>query len=80
MREEIEHVRESKHGARSAKQAIATGLSQGETGGGETATLPGKKVPKATGRKPNLTVGVEVAAQVGSSQFDDSFSHRSGRP
>jgi len=28
VREEIEHVREGKHGARSAKQAIAIGLSK----------------------------------------------------
>jgi len=28
VREEIEHVREGKHGARSSKQAIAIGLSK----------------------------------------------------
>ena len=28
VREEMEHVREGKHGARSAKQAIAIGLSK----------------------------------------------------
>jgi hypothetical protein len=28
VREEIEHIREGKHGARSAKQAIAIGLSK----------------------------------------------------
>ncbi len=32
VREEIEHVREGKHGARSAKQAIAIGLSKARTG------------------------------------------------
>jgi len=37
VREEIEHVREGKHGARSAKQAIAIGLS--------TARRAGVKVP-----------------------------------
>jgi len=33
VREEIEHVRECKHGARSAKQAIAIGLSKARRAG-----------------------------------------------
>ncbi|MCI0415214.1 transcription elongation factor [bacterium] len=33
VREEIHHVREGKHGARSAKQAIAIGLSKARRGG-----------------------------------------------
>jgi hypothetical protein len=33
VKEEIEHVRESKHGARSAKQAIAIGLSKARRAG-----------------------------------------------
>ena len=33
VREEIEHIREGKHGARSAKQAIAIGLSQARRAG-----------------------------------------------
>ena len=32
-REEIEHIREGKHGARSAKQAIAIGLSKARRAG-----------------------------------------------
>ena len=35
VREEIEHVREGKHGARSAKQAIAIGLSKARRAGVE---------------------------------------------
>ena len=38
VREEIHHVREGKHGARSTKQAIAIGLSK--------ARKKGKKVPR----------------------------------
>ena len=38
VREEIEHVREGKHGARSTKQAIAIGLSK--------ARRAGVKLPK----------------------------------
>jgi hypothetical protein len=33
VREEIEHIREGKHGARSAKQAIAVGLSRARRAG-----------------------------------------------
>ena len=41
VREEIEHVREGKHGARSAKQAIAIGLSKARRAG--VALKPPKK-------------------------------------
>ncbi len=40
VREEIEHIREGKHGARSAKQAIAIGLSKARRAG---VTLPAPK-------------------------------------
>jgi hypothetical protein len=43
VREEIHHVREGKHGARSAKQAIAIGLSK--------ARRAGVKIPKKKGSK-----------------------------
>src|ERR1700692_1744532 len=33
VREEMEHIREGKHGARSTKQAIAIGLSKARRGG-----------------------------------------------
>ena len=38
VREEMHHIREGKHGARSTKQAIAIGLSK--------ARKKGKKVPR----------------------------------
>jgi hypothetical protein len=44
VREEIEHVREGKHGARSTKQAIAIGLSKARRAGVELA-------PPETGSK-----------------------------
>jgi hypothetical protein len=57
VREEIEHIREGKHGARSAKQAIAIGLSKarragvplGPPKGGKASTR--KKAAQDTGRK-----------------------------
>jgi hypothetical protein len=55
VREEIEHVREGKHGARSAKQVIAIGLSKARRAGVKLPPPPGKKAPQATGRKPNPT-------------------------
>src|SRR5918993_1852319 len=68
VHEEIEHVREGKHGARSAKQAIAIGLSKarragvklppprkGEASKGtrEQAKRDLKKGRKATKKKPS---------------------------
>lgn len=44
VREEIEHIREGKHGARSAKQAIAIGLSE--------ARRAGVKLPPPTSATP----------------------------
>ena len=48
VREEIEHVREGKHGARSAKQAIAIGLSKARRAGVPLPRKKGIKVPKRT--------------------------------
>ena len=45
VREEIDHVREGKHGARSTKQAIAIGLSKARRAG---VKLPPPKEGKAT--------------------------------
>jgi len=47
VREEIEHVREGKHGARSAKQAIAIGLSKARRAG---VDLPSPKKGTASKR------------------------------
>lgn len=46
VREEIEHVREGKHGARSTKQAIAIGLSKARRAG--VKLRPSKKASKET--------------------------------
>ncbi len=45
VREEIEHIREGKHGARSTKQAIAIGLSKARRAG---VKLPAPKKGKAS--------------------------------
>jgi hypothetical protein len=48
VREEIHHVREGKHGARSTKQAIAIGLSKARRAG---VRLPRKKGIRAPGKQ-----------------------------
>jgi hypothetical protein len=50
VREEIEHVREGKHGARSTKQAIAIGLSKARRAGVDLPP-PGEGTSRATKRK-----------------------------
>ncbi|MGH7936841.1 MAG: DUF6496 domain-containing protein [Chthoniobacterales bacterium] len=50
VREEIEHVRKGKHGARSAKQAIAIGLSKARRAGVKLPP-PGGKTSKQTQKK-----------------------------
>lgn len=49
VHEEIEHIREGKHGAKSAKQAIAIGLSKARRAGVEVGAP--KKASAATKRK-----------------------------
>lgn len=53
VREEIEHVRKGEHGARSAKQIIAIGLSRARRAGVDIPPPPGQKATKATRRKPD---------------------------
>jgi len=58
VREELHHVREGKHGARSAKQAIAIGLSKARRAGVKLATHPGtrdKAEEAKAGHKPSTT-------------------------
>ena len=66
VREEIHHVREGKHGARSTKQAIAIGLSKARRQGvklpppekGEAPAATRRKAAKdvAAGRRPKKSV------------------------
>ena len=59
VREEIEHVREGKHGARSPKQAIAIGLSKARRAG----------VPLEAPAKGKTSTGTRQKAQRDSSFF-----------
>ncbi|HLK17857.1 MAG TPA: DUF6496 domain-containing protein [Bryobacteraceae bacterium] len=51
VREEIEHVREGKHGARSPEQAIAIGLSKARRAGIVVPPAKGKKASAATTKR-----------------------------
>jgi hypothetical protein len=48
VREEIHHVREGKHGARSPEQAIAIGLSKARKAGVKLPPKPGTKAAKTS--------------------------------
>jgi len=51
VREEIEHVRQKKHGARSTKQAIAIGLSKARRAGVKLKAPSAAKASKSTRHK-----------------------------
>jgi hypothetical protein len=58
VREEMDHIREGKHGARSAKQAIAIGLSKARRAGVKLRTRAGtrdKAEEAKAGHKPSST-------------------------
>jgi hypothetical protein len=65
VREEIEHIREGKHGARSTKQAIAIGLSKARRAG---VKLPVPKPGKASARtRKQATRDIRRGKSAGSS-------------
>lgn len=59
VREEMEHIREGKHGARSTKQAIAIGLSKARRSGVPLKPLEEGRTSRRTrqGAKRDLEVG-----------------------
>jgi len=54
VREEIHHIREGKHGARSAKQAIAIGLSKARRAGVKLKQPKASRTSRETRRKAKL--------------------------
>ena len=53
VKEEMDHIREGKHGAKSAKQAIAIGLSKARRAGIPLPNRRGKKAAKKTTHRPS---------------------------
>ncbi|HSP96962.1 MAG TPA: DUF6496 domain-containing protein [Candidatus Dormibacteraeota bacterium] len=73
VREEMHHIREGKHGARSTKQAIAIGLSKARRAGVELPPPAKGTVPEETRR------GAERDAEVGRRRGTTSVSARRSR-
>jgi hypothetical protein len=67
VRQEMDHIREGKHGARSAKQAIAIGLSEARRAGVDVpfsknaspATIKQEKRESAKGKNPTAKVSAK---------------------
>jgi hypothetical protein len=53
VKEEMDHIRKGKHGARNTKQAIAIGLSKARRAGIKLPPNPSGKTEKPTKRKPS---------------------------
>jgi hypothetical protein len=73
VREEMEHIREGKHGARSTKQAIAIGLSKARRAG---VKLPPPKKGKTSERTRR---GAELASRAGQSSHTHKVNPRRSR-
>lgn len=63
VREEMEHIREGKHGARSTKQAIAIGLSKARRAGVKLAPPKKGKTSEATRKKAERDVKAGQSAR-----------------
>ena len=63
VREEMEHIREGKHGARSTKQAIAIGLSKARRAGVKLAAPKGAEVA-VDGEFPNCAANTRICVAV----------------
>jgi len=71
VREEMEHIREGKHGARSTKQAIAIGLSKARRAGVELPPPKEGTVPEKTRRSAERA---QEAAQRGDTSVSSTRS------
>ena len=68
VREEMDHIREGKHGAASTKQAIAIGLSKARRAG---VKLPPRRVRSHCATKPSTTPrpeGIPIAKYPGNAR------------
>jgi len=80
VREEIEHIRKGKHGAKSAKQAIAIGLSEARRAGVKLPPRPGKKEAKKSthaSKKSSFGQRAKAILEFLKKQPRSAASHRS---
>jgi hypothetical protein len=78
VRQEMDHIREGKHGARSAKQAIAIGLSEARRAGVDLPPPPGKG--KATAKKAAPAPKVSAKRSRAASAALKSEGHEAASP
>ena len=78
VREEIEHVREGKHGARSTKQAIAIGLSKARRAGVKLAAPAKGKTSGRTRRQAEHDLERGTAKRSGGAKKKTSASRSRG--
>ena len=76
VREEIDHIREGKHGARSTKQAIAIGLSKARRAGVKLAPPRKGESSEADTRAPAATSGRQKQADAGRRRRSDRVRRR----
>ena len=77
VREEIHHIREGKHGARSPQQAIAIGLSKTRRA---RVKLSPPKGPASTRKKAQQGAGWEGRQRLGAQNISDTLACRGGHP
>jgi hypothetical protein len=63
VREEIDHIREGKHGARSARQAIAIGLSKARRAGVKLPPPKAGKTSESTRKQAQRDIGKGQSSQ-----------------
>ena len=78
VREEIEHIREGKHGAKSTKQAIAIGLSKARRAGVKLGPQPESK-PARTQRRPASKKNLARQAKQAASRRSPTARSRSAK-
>lgn len=78
VREEIEHVREGKHGARSTKQAIAIGLSKARRAGVKLAAPAKGRTSSSTRRKAEHDLERGSATRTGRARKKTSAARSRG--
>jgi hypothetical protein len=77
VREEIHHVRDGQHGARSAKQIIAIGLSKARRAGVKLPPRPGSKAMTPTSRPKKHPKSKALAHAALAALEDESHSSAS---
>src|SRR4051794_21859222 len=79
VREEIHHIREGKHGAKSTKQAIAIGLSKARRAGVKLGAQPKTKSRTSSQRRPASKKNLARQAKQASSRRSKTQRSRSAK-